>query len=225
MATRTGRLGAVESGIMAFVSVAMIVAAARAWVPLSMTEVLGFVTGGICVWLVVREHTWTWPIGIANNVFFFVLFLESRLYADMALQVVYVALGAYGWWAWLHGGRNRTPLAVGRATRLEWWVLAISGPVAFVAMREVLVRVHDAAPAADALTTVFSLIAQYLMCRKLIENWWFWILADVVYIPLYTSRSLPLTAALYGVFLVMCFAGLRAWHRAWKADGPAGGGA
>ena len=67
---------------------------------------MGFVTGGICVWLVVREHLWNWPVGLANNVFFFVLFLRGRLYADMSLQIVYFGLGVYGWLNWIFGGRE-----------------------------------------------------------------------------------------------------------------------
>jgi nicotinamide mononucleotide transporter len=80
-------------------------------------------------------------------------------------------------------------------------------------MREVLVWVNDAAPLWDAMTTVLSLAAQYLLCRKRFENWWFWIAADVIYIPLYLSRQLPLTAVLYAVFLVMCLVGVREWSR------------
>jgi nicotinamide mononucleotide transporter len=75
----------------------------------------------------------------------------------------------------------------------------------------VLVALHDAAPFLDALTTVLSLVAQYLLCRKRLENWIVWIVVDAIYVPLYLSRHLHLTALLYAVFLVMCVYGLRAW--------------
>ena len=77
--------------------------------------------------------------------------------------------------------------------------------------------VNGAAPWGDAVTTALSLAAQYLMCRKRVENWYFWIAADVIYVPLYLDRDLPLTAALYAVFLLMCLAGLRAWLAAWRS--------
>ena len=77
----------VEIAVMLGVSAAMIAASWFHWWTLGMTEVLGFATGGACVWLVVREHLWNWPVGLANNVLFFVLFLHSRLFADMWLQV------------------------------------------------------------------------------------------------------------------------------------------
>jgi nicotinamide mononucleotide transporter len=66
---------------------------------------------------------------------------------------------------------------------------------------------------------VISLAAQYLLCRKRLENWLLWIAADVIYIPLYLSRKLPLTALLYGVFLLMCLFGIRVWWRGWEKKG------
>ena len=200
-----------EAALMLLASTALLLASYAKWWPIDDVEAWGFVTGGICVWLVVREHLWNWPIGLANNIFFFVLFLRGRLFADMSLQVVFFALGVYGWWNWRMGGENRTLLKVSRTTRLEWIALAIAVPAATLGFYKILVAVTGAAPLWDALTTVLSLTAQYLLCRKRLENWFFWIAADVIYIPLYLSRNLPLTAILYGVFLVMCLIGVRQW--------------
>ena len=74
---------------------------------MNITEVLGFITGALCVLLAVREHMWNWPVGIANNLFFFVLFWRSKLYADASLQIFYVLIAVYGWWLWLYGGEGR----------------------------------------------------------------------------------------------------------------------
>ena len=198
---------------MATASVLVLAASYAAWWPISIPEAWGFVTGGACVWLVVRQHVWNWPIGLANNVFFFILFFQGRLFADMSLQVLYFGLGLYGWRNWLKGGANRSPLQVSRATRAEWWGLAMGVPLAACGVWRVLVMVNGAAPFWDAVTTVLSRAAQFRLTRKRLENWWFWIAADVIYIPLYVSRSLPLTAALYGVFLAMCLMGWREWKR------------
>ncbi len=202
-----------ECGVLIGASLLVLLCSYLKFWPIAVTEAWGFVTGGVCVWLVVREHLWNWPIGLANNVFFFVLFLEGRLYADMGLQVAYFALGVYGWSHWLVGGEGRTRLRVGRATRAEWILLALAIPVCTLGLREWLARVDDAAPFWDALTTVLSLGAQYLLSRKRIENWFLWIAADLAYVPLYCARHLPLTALLYAVFLAMCLYGLRAWTR------------
>ncbi len=134
--------------------------------PLGLTEVLGFATGGICVWLVVREDMLNWPLGLANNLVFFVLFLSARLYADMALQVVYLGLGLYGWWEWLHGGPNKRPLHISRTHRHEWIALAIVIPVALWLMVTILAAFGECRAFLDGLTTILSLAAQFLLCES-----------------------------------------------------------
>jgi nicotinamide mononucleotide transporter len=215
-AARRSGLRLHEVVAMVVVSTAMLLASALAWWRFSLTESLGFVTGGVCVWLAVREHVATWPIGLANNVVFFVLFWQGRLFADATLQIVYFGLGIYGWWSWLYGGAERTELHITRATRREWLALAALVPLSTWALREVLVAVQGAAPFWDATTTVLSLAAQFLMCRKRLEHWLLWITADVIYVPLYFSRELALTAILYGVFLLMCLVGWREWQLRWR---------
>ncbi|MEO7794734.1 MAG: nicotinamide riboside transporter PnuC [Thermoanaerobaculia bacterium] len=204
-------LSVTEIGLMTIGSAALLLAAATGWWALSITEALGFATGGTCVWLCVREHIWNWPLGLANNVVFCALFWHSRLYADMGLQAVYFAFGIYGWWNWLFGGQRQGGVEVSRTPPGEILVIAALAPIATWGLWLALVEVHDAAPFLDALTTVLSLIAQYLLCRKRIENWLAWILVDAIYVPLYLSRDLQLTALLYALFLVMCIYGLRAW--------------
>jgi nicotinamide mononucleotide transporter len=95
---------------------------------------------------------------------------------------------------------------------MEWLALLGAIPLCTFGLREILIAVNGAAPFWDSLTTVLSLAAQYLLCRKRFENWFFWIAADVIYIPLYLSRHLPLTAVLYAVFLAMCLIGVREWN-------------
>ena len=91
--------------------------------------------------------------------------------------------------------------------------MAAAIPVGTWALREILLAVNGAAPFWDAATTVLSLAAQYLLGRKRVENWLLWIAADLIYIPLYLSRALPLTAVLYAAFLAMCLIGWRDWRR------------
>ncbi|MFD7640355.1 nicotinamide riboside transporter PnuC [Kitasatospora sp. NPDC059795] len=178
-----------------------------------MTEWLGFVTGAICVWLTVRTNVWTFPVGIANNGFFLVVFATAGLYADAGLQVVFLALGAHGWWQWLRrdtaGGRLEVrrggPRAIG---------IAIAAVVPATALLTwLLTAVHDTAPFWDALTTALSLAAQWLLNTKRIETWYLWMAADLIYIPLYVAKGLYPTAAVYVLFLGLCGYGLRTWRR------------
>ncbi|MEO6006079.1 MAG: nicotinamide riboside transporter PnuC [Opitutus sp.] len=207
-----------EVGVMTVVSVLVVAASYAGWWSISETEAWGFATGGVCVWLVVREHLWNWPIGLANNVVFFVLFFKSALYADMGLQTVYFALGVFGWLNWRRGCAQRAGLPISRASRGDWIVVAVAIPLGTWVLREILIKVNGAAPFWDSLTTVLSLVAQYLLCRKRIENWLLWIVADLIYVPLYVARALPLTAVLYGVFLVMCLFGIRQWNRTYQLN-------
>jgi len=203
----------IEAATIASLCIALLLCAWRKWLPIDLTESLGFATGAVCVWLVTRGNIWNWPIGLVNNLFFAFLFWEARLFADFGLQGVYFALGIWGWWQWLHGGPQRERLAVTRTRRMEWWIIAAFLLVATWALRELLIAVNGAAPFLDSLTTTLCLAAQYLLCRKRFENWWLWIAADLIYVPLYLSRGLPLISLLYAGFIVLCVIGLMRWKR------------
>jgi nicotinamide mononucleotide transporter len=181
-------------------------------------EILGFLTGALCVWLLARQNIWNWPIGIANNIFFIVVFLRSGLYGDAALQVVYIILAAYGWWTWLRPDGTREERAVARTSFREWtWLIPVTA-FAAIGMRAFLSGyTPSTVPAWDGLTTALSLAATWGQCRKLLESWWIWIAADIIYIPLYIYKGLNLTAVLYFVFMLLCVVGLRSWNRALAA--------
>lgn len=186
---------------------------------MTAVEILGFVTGALSVWLAVRENVWNWPVAVANAVFFFVLFYRARLYADMGLQVVFFGIAILGWYRWLRGGVNHSHLAV---SNVAWgtvgWLVPLSAG-ATAALTVYLRRIDDAAPFLDAVTTVLSLAGQYLLTKKVIENWYVWIAADVLYIYLYVQRELYLTSVLYVIFLLMCVAGVVRWQRSLRTEG------
>jgi nicotinamide mononucleotide transporter len=187
----------------------------------SVAELLGFVTGAASVWLTVLARISNFPVGIANSAFFLVLFASARLFADSGLQVVYIVLGFAGWWQWLHGGPERARLTVARSgwPLLAWCVVFVA--LATWGLTVLLGAAHDVAPFWDALTTAVSLSAQFLLNCKKIENWAFWIAADVVYIPLYVVKRLDLTAIVYVLFLALCVAGVRAWGHVLRSGGGA----
>jgi nicotinamide mononucleotide transporter len=181
---------------------------------MAWTELLGFITGAICVWLQVKENVWNWPAGIANNIFYIVVFWRSGLYADSLLQWIYIAISVYGWWNWLRGGAAHSKLKISRTSRaatLAYAALTACGTVVFY---ELLRRyTNSTVPIWDGLTTAMSLTAQYMLTRKLVENWWWWIAVDVIYIALYVYKHLLLTSVLYAIFLAMCIIGFRRWKQ------------
>lgn len=178
----------------------------------SVLEAISFVTGAACVWLTVRANVWNFPIGLLNTATFSVVFFDARLFGDAALQLVYFALGLMGWYLWLYGGERRTPLRVVHASSLEKWVVGAAIVLSTLVLWRTLRYAGGSASFWDAWTTSVSLGAQWLLTRKRLETWHLWILVDIVYVPLYVSRGLNLTALLYAVFLVMAIMGLSHWR-------------
>lgn len=178
-------------------------------------EVVGVVFGLVAVGLTVRESIWCWPTGLVYVGAYVVFFRQSRLYANMALQVVYGLLCLYGWHQWLHGGRDRGALTVSRIPRRALGGLLAAGAVAGLALGATLRGATEASlPFWDSATTSFSLVAQFMVTRKWLENWIVWIVVDVVYVGMYLYLRLFPTAGLYAVFLLLAVMGLRQWRRA-----------
>ena len=187
-------------------------------------EILAVVFGIVSVYLSTREHIWSWPTALVNVALYFVVFFEAKLYADMGLQVVYFALSLYGWYEWLYGGENRTELHVSRTTRALGVRLVIIGIASAALLGTVLARFTDAAlPYLDSATTSTSLVAQWMMTRKILENWAVWAVVDVVYVGMFIYKRLYLTAGLYTVFFVLAVMGFIQWKRSLAARERGGG--
>jgi nicotinamide mononucleotide transporter len=181
---------------------------------LSLIEVIGFVTGVGCVWLAARENIWNWPVAIVNAVSFIIVFFVAKLYADCGLQLVYIAISAYGWWSWLHGGRGRSELPVSTLRPAAIPLFALATILATAVLMLLLRRFTDSTvPFWDALTTAMSLTAQYMLARKILQNWWLWMAADVIYVALYLYKGLYLTGFLYVIFFGLCVVGLLRWQK------------
>ena len=150
------------------------------------------------------------------------IFQQARLYSDMGLQVVYVFLQFYGWHQWLHGNKDHGELSVRRIKPNPGIVWMLIGCFGTAALGYAMNRYTDAdLPYWDAATTVLSLIAQYLMAKKLLESWLFWIVVDVLAVGIYAVKSLYLTSGLYAVFLGLAVMGFFAWQSSMKQNRPA----
>jgi nicotinamide mononucleotide transporter len=198
---------------------AELLAALEAWLAArgsSLLEAAGFATGALNVWLATRQRVLSWPVGIVNAAVYAVVFARAGLYSDTGLQLAYVALSVYGWIQWRRGGPGRTPLAVSRASGATLARLAVAGTAGWLALATVTSRIPGSSlPALDAALVAGSLVAQYMMTRKLRECWLLWIAVDVSYVALFVYKALWLTALLYALFTLLAVAGFRAWHTAW----------
>lgn len=177
-------------------------------------------TGLVGVWLTLRGSWWCFPFGIVNVTIYAIIFFDPavRLYADGLLQLIYLPLQFIGWIRWR--SQPQSGLQVKRTSSREWVMLLLLFLPAWLALSFLLHRFTNAyLPWLDAALTIASLIAQWQIARKQLENWLIWIAVDIVYVPLYLSRELPLTALLYLVFLLLAISGYRRWKKLTPAHG------
>ena len=180
---------------------------------MTLLEIAAIAFTLVNVWLAIKENMWTWPTGIVSVILYAIVFYQSRLYANAGLQVVYFALSIHGWYEWLHGGVNKGELRVRRTTRRQWIGCAIAGVLLTVLLMWLLRRVSGSAPFSDALTTAFSIVGQWMLNEKLLENWLIWLAVDIVYVPLFAASGRIGSALLYAFFCVLCVKGLIDWKR------------
>ncbi|HEY8175605.1 MAG TPA: nicotinamide riboside transporter PnuC [Gemmatimonadaceae bacterium] len=167
----------------------------------------------VSVYLAARENIWNWPTAIVSVAMYIVVYLRAGLYSDAGLQVFFLVMSVYGWYQWLYGGEAHSELAVSRASRRVWFWCAIIGVAFWCLDGIVMSRLKGVAfPYIDAATTTVSLIAQWMMTRKLLENWILWIVVNMVYVPVLLIKGLYPTAALYSVLLLLAIKGLVEWR-------------
>jgi len=180
----------------------------------SLLELLSFVLSIVTVALNIRQIHWAWLFSIISSALYAAVFFSAKLYGDMGLQFVFIAASLWGWMQWLRGNDQDMQLAVTKSNiriRLAAGALWLG---LFVLFAWFLAHFTDTdVPHADGFLTAGSLVGQLLLSRKKIENWHVWIIVDVLYVGLYLYKNLMLTAVLYGVFVVMAVAGLRAWSK------------
>jgi nicotinamide mononucleotide transporter len=180
----------------------------------TLIESAAFVLALGYVLLSIRQIVWAWPLMIAGSVLYALLFAAAKLYGQMALQVMFVAVALWGWWQWKFGRKAERPLAVsGLPLRIQSWLICAWLAAAFLSA-VALARLTDAAaPWLDAFTTTGSLVAQLLTARKYVEAWPAWIIVNAVSVALFAGQQLWLTTLLYGVFLLLSAVGWAAWRR------------
>ena len=216
------------------------------WIVNNYIEIFGTVTGIIYVFLEIKQNIWLWPVGILTSAVYIWIFFTSKIYADMSLQVYYLAISILGWYWWTRGagrrakstgqkkeeeieehsdeipqsGRRRmgetekTELQVTRLKLKTGVILVFVFVVLYIAMWFVLTRLTDSpVPVRDSFITSLSIVATWMLARKIYEHWYLWIVVNFVSAVLFLPRGLFPTFILYIVYGIMSFAGLAAWKK------------
>jgi nicotinamide mononucleotide transporter len=183
--------------------------------PVTWLEIVACV---LSVWMVVcnmRVNPLAWPLAIVASLLYGLLFAASKLYGEAGLQVFFAVIAAWGWWQWRFGTQDGgAPLVV---RHLAWPARATLSALAFGTWPLLGLLLDHATdsdvPYLDAFPTAFSVLGQWLLGRKYVENWPIWVMVNAVSVALFASKGLWLTVALYALFALMALAGWRAWER------------
>lgn len=181
---------------------------------MSLVELAAVLFSLLSVVLTIRKRVSAWPVGLLGVAAYFVVFQGARLYADMALQVVFFAQGVYGWYAWAATGTTEEdPTDIRVLSPGERGTVMLAVLAATLLIGTGLARFTDASlPYLDSLLAAMSLTANLLLARKVLENWALWIAADVLYVGLFAGKGLWLSSGLYAGFLVLATLGLLRWQ-------------
>ena len=192
--------------------------------PMSYVEFLGTILYLWSVWLISKRRVLTWPVGIMSVLLYMVLFYQIRLYSDTIEQVYYLGVSVYGWVLWNKSSKDDDQVKdvmYGNRRSIMFWII-ITGIISIL-VGILMGRIHILLPAIfpeaasypflDALTTIMSFTAMWLMARKRIESWMYWIVVDVIGIWLYFVKDVKFISLLYIILLVMAVNGLRSWHK------------
>jgi nicotinamide mononucleotide transporter len=167
--------------------------------------------------LAIRQNIWCWLCAGVSTAIYVYLFYAAKLYMESALNLFYLGMAVYGWAVWYLGrsGDEELPVSVWQPGVHAMAVVAV---VAVSMLSGYLLATHsDAAyPYVDSMTTFGAIWATFLVARKVLENWWYWLVIDAASIVIYWTRDLQLTALLFVVYVVMIPFGLIAWRRSWR---------
>ena len=195
------------------------------WLSNNWIEIFGAITGIIYVFLEIRQNIWLWPVGIITSAVYIIVFFSSKFYADMSLQGYYLVISCAGWYWWVRGGRRKemekervgegdVRLNVTRLKLKTGIVLLIILVFLYFLLWFVLSRLTDSpVPEWDSFITALSIIATWMLARKIYEHWFLWIVVNSASVILFAARGLYPTLILYLVYLGMSFAGLKVWRR------------
>lgn len=184
------------------------------YVTQNWVETAGWLATLVGIWLTTRRKLLCWPITLAADILYLVVFYRARLLSDSLLQAFFVAFTVYGWWNWWRGVQQEGEVRVVPLRGASAWLAIAAGIVGTFVLGAIAKRLNAALPYLDASLASFSLVASWWQARKHIANWWLWVVVDVLYVGEYVYKDLWLTAVLYLVLVGLAVLGLRDWRRA-----------
>jgi nicotinamide mononucleotide transporter len=187
----------------------------------SWLEVIAMLTGIVGVLLTIKQNIWCFPVGIINVALYAYFFFSPgiRLYADALLQCIYIILLLYGWFKWNKKIKEAKESNIVKLDFKKALLLFTIAVVSTIILANILIQYTDATFTwIDSSLTCASLVAQWMIAKKIIENWIVWIIVDAIYIPLYLTKGLSLTAVLYGLFLILAVKGFIEWKKSMSAN-------
>lgn len=181
-------------------------------------QVLGTVIGVIYLIQEIKASSWMWLSSIIMPVISLFVYYKAGLYADFGIDIYYVIIAVYGFWAWKWGGKSdkgsQTELPIAKTPSEAWPWIAAACVVIFLAIRWILVSFTDSSvPNADSFTTTLSIVAMVMLSRKWIEQWWFWAVVDAASTCLYIYKGIYGYAVLYAAYTVLAFYGYARWTK------------
>ena len=188
------------------------------WIWANKIEVLGAILGLLYIFFSIRQHILTWPTGLFTSLLYTAVFFQSGFYADMGLQVYYVAISIYGWYYWLKGNKKEEnsddQVPVTGISRRLMLKLIIFTSIIYVVILFILIRFTDSTvPIMDSMTTALSITATWMLAKKYIEHWLIWIFVDLVSAGLYIYKELWPTVVLFIVYSIMAVLGYLEWKK------------
>ena len=190
---------------------------------MSLMDWIGFVTGVVCVFLIVRERDINWPIGFLNSAALLVVFWMQRLYAQAGLQVFYLIECLYGWWMWTRRDEQTGVklVRIGRTRSQMYLLLTLIGIGGTCVLYPIFRRTGDPAPFWDSMITVLSLLAEYMLCLKFLEAWSVYLVADLISLAVLARLSMWITFGTYLCFTALCVMGIVEWRKRLQNSAPA----
>lgn len=185
------------------------------WQQQTLLEVIGVITGLLCVYLAAKNIIWNWPFAIISVIIYIFIFFEAHLFADMGLQVYFLGMNIYGWYYWSRKPATETKTPVMRIKKTETFLSIIAIVVFTFILGSVLKYTTASFPYLDSFCTACSLVAQILLARKVLENWLIWIFVDVIYVGVYIFKNLHLTAIMYAIYVGIALLGYIDWKKDW----------